>query len=198
MLIIMIGRNIYYDWFCAASLPGTRVCGTLHDHDLALNLTIWSGIGQAGPVKLGKQRGSWRGTQSRQQGVLLPLPLPLPRSVITASKLIFIFDKKTRREEEQPGETEKQKFLLFWVVASVAVAVVGQINAVRKKGKHFSFRESEKCVESRPTVVEERRVEAGMRCKSDSIIIKALFLLLLVLHHVLILILIFVLLLTDN
>lgn len=43
-----------------------------------------------------------------------------------------------------------------------------------------------------------RRVKAGMRCKSDSIIIKALFLLLLVLHHVLILILIFVLLLTDN
>lgn len=43
-------------------------------------------------------------------------------------------------------------------------------------------------------------VEAGMRCKSDSIIIKALFLLLLVLHHVLILILILIfdLLLTDN
>lgn len=45
-----------------------------------------------------------------------------------------------------------------------------------------------------------RRVKAGMRCKSDSIIIKALFLLLLVLHHVLILILILIfdLLLTDN
>lgn len=133
MLIIMIGRNIYYDWFCAVSLPGTRVCGTLHDHDLEANLAIWSGIGQAGPVKLGKQRGSRRGTQSRQQGVLLPLSLPC--SVITASKLIFIFDKKTRREEEQPGETGKQKFLLFWVVASVAVVVVGQIKCSEEEGK---------------------------------------------------------------
>lgn len=128
----MIARNIYYDWFCAVSLPGTRVCGTLHDHDLESKLAIWSSIGQAGPVKLGKQRGSRRGTQSRQQGVLLPLPLP--RSVITASKLIFIFDKKTRREE-QPGETGKQKFLLFWVVASVAVAVVGQIKCSEEEGK---------------------------------------------------------------
>lgn len=34
MLITMIGRNIYYDWFCARfALPGTRVCGTLHVHD---------------------------------------------------------------------------------------------------------------------------------------------------------------------
>lgn len=64
------------------------------------------------------------------------MPLLLPRSVITASKLIFIFDKKTRREEEQPGETGKQKFLLFWVVASVAVvAVVGQIKCSEEEGK---------------------------------------------------------------
>lgn len=64
-----------------------------------------------------------------------PASPSLPRSVITASKLIFIFDKKTRRVEEQPGETEKQKFLLFWVVASVAVAVVGQIKCSEEEGK---------------------------------------------------------------
>lgn len=142
-------------------------------------LAICSGIGQAGPVKLGKQRGSRRGTQSRQQGVLLHAPfLAFPRAVITASKLIFIFDKKTRRERRTAWRNRSSTCFGSWHLLLLLLLV--KLKGREEAEKTLFISEKWKVRgEGRPTVVEARRessrVEAGRRCKSDSIIIKALF-----------------------
>lgn len=90
----------------ARFLPGTRVCGTLHHHHHDHNVrppygrVSWSSgssqIKQTARDQTGRERESPSIKATRS-------PAGIPRPIIIASKLIFIFDKKTRSEEGTGG-----------------------------------------------------------------------------------------------
>lgn len=125
-------KNTYIMIGFARFLPGTRVCGTLHHHDHNVGppygRVSWSSgssqIKQTARDLTGRESPSIKATRS-------PAGIPLP--IIIASKLIFIFDKKTRSEGNRRN---RSLCLLFWIVASVAA--MGQIKCGgRKNTFHF-------------------------------------------------------------
>lgn len=152
-IYIMIG-------FCAA-VPGNRVCGTLHDlghMPYRAGESEWEREGRCErssecPGPQSRQRSS-NPSHRRTTAAGAEAGAAAATAVKTASKLIFIFVRKTR----------------IWMQAKESrVGICWEFDQNYWIEKHFSFREKWKCGTVRGEVSQLLWLR---RCKSDSIIIR--------------------------
>lgn len=102
----MIARNLHILWLVLRAFFLELVCAARFT--ITITITMWDchmvgSPGQAGSVKLSKQRGIRPGERESPSIKATRSPAGIPRPIIIASKLIFIFDKKTRSEEGTGG-----------------------------------------------------------------------------------------------